>query len=81
MSGHTCQVIMDNLQPLLINKENFLEKARKAITEGFATNSQGYSLSNSLSFVMFNFIKNALDNGKFNTQEQFTKIINEWTEM
>lgn len=64
-----------------LSYDYFLEKARKAITEGFATNSQGYSLSNSLSFVMFNFIKNALDNGKFNTQEQFTKIINEWTEM
>ena len=64
-----------------LSYDYFLEKARKAITEGFATNSQGYSLSNSLSFVMFNFIKNALDNGKFSTQEQFTKIINEWTEM
>ena len=76
-------VSFDNLKESVeseLSYESFLKQARKAITEGFVTNSQGYSLNQSLSFVMFNFIKNALDNGEFSTQEQFTKIITDWTE-
>jgi hypothetical protein len=76
-------VSFDNLKESVeseLSYESFLKQARKAITEGFVTNSQGYSLNQSLSFVMFNFIKSALDNGEFSTQEQFTKIITDWTE-
>jgi hypothetical protein len=57
-----------------LSYDYFLEKARKDLAENFKPGQK-------LSFSMFNVIKRALDNGEFNTQEQFTKIINEWTEM
>ena len=64
-----------------LSYDYFLEKARKKIADGFVTNSQGFSFNENLSFVLFNIIKTALDKGEFDTQEQFTKIINEWTDM
>ena len=64
-----------------LSYDYFLEKARKKIADGFATNSQGFSFNENLSFVLFNVIKTALDKREFDTQEQFTKIINEWTDM
>jgi len=57
-----------------LSYDYFLEKARKDLAENFKPGQK-------LSFSMLKVIERALDNGEFDNQEQFAKIINEWTEM
>jgi hypothetical protein len=68
----------DVINEILIESElsydYFLEKARKDLAENFKPGQK-------LSFSMLKVIERALDNGEFDSQEQFAKIINEWTEM
>ena len=67
-------VINETLIESELSYDFFLKQARKDLAENFKPGQK-------LSFSMFKVIERALDNGEFDTQEQFAKIINEWTEM